>query len=232
MINKREDGSAVLENILVLPIVFLVIFIILTMLLVTFDRAVLDAATQRGTVQARKMIEDPYYIGIVKNSIESSSSELKGSEALGDVTEVGDINSISITMPEDGVQPYRYFFMDSDYIEGVAKEKVLDYINKLNFPISNSKVEVFPDVSNMIFYTGIEIVSTRTYDLPFNDLGFDLGDLVVESRSYTIVTDPDEFVRNVDLANEVLYDLGVTGSDGKLEQMFDKVKDMLDRFFK
>lgn len=231
MLNKQEDGSAVLENIIVLPIVFLVIYIIIAMVFVTFDRAVLDTATQRGAIQARKMIEDPYYIEIVNNSVGSSSSDSSGYETITKVSDVGDVDIISIRTPDEGVQPYRYFFMKKSYIEEVAETKVKDYIDKLKLQIVKSDIEVEANVNNFIFYTSVEVISTRTYDLPFDALGFGLKDPVITSRSYTVVTDPDEFIRNVDLANEVLYDLGVTGKDGMLDQMFGKVKGMLERFF-
>jgi len=219
---SNETGSAVLENVIVLPIVFIVILIVVLMLMISYDKAVLDSAVQRGALQAKKMIEDPQIKTLIENQSPASSTSL----------DVGDLSMLGDKSTYNDIKPYRYFFMNEDSIEKITVERVDAFVDHMDFFSMSKTSKTTAEVDNAIVYIGIEVKSEKKYDLPFDDLGFPVNDLKISSRAYAVANDPDEFIRNIDLAYEILEDVGIAGDDGEINKMFTKVKSMLGKFFK
>lgn len=224
ILENDEKGSTVLEYVLILPFILLVLMLIVLLIFISYDKAVLAGASDRGAIHARKMIEDPQYEKFVSNKIGGYTLDIDGS---GGYITADNFNQL---------HPYRYFFMDGSEIERKTKEhveKIMTSTSLFTSDVGNvdSTSKVTVEVKNYVVYTGVEVICEKKYHFPMNLMGLELGDFAFSARSYSVVNDTDEFIRNVDLATEIFEGVGILGDEGKATQMFDKVRNMFDKFF-
>ena len=96
-------------------------------------------------------------------------------------------------------------------------------------------------IKNVVIYMEVTVTASASYGLPeiFGEFGLPT-EYKIESRAVRSVNDPDEFIRNADLARDVVGDvLKKTGLDSKLEEIkktvterFEKIKDFKNKVFK
>ena len=195
--NKRllklgSDAFAVVEATFVLPIMFMVFLALLMLSFYLPQRAMLQRATQLAATAVATEMSDTWvyydakkldYGRYVNHAALRSKSSGKGG------VYVVFFNSL--------------FGNNSDKAEIIMKN--LD--EKENIPvIANGKLTVECKLVNYIVYKEVVVTATREIPVPIDleIIGFPSSiDLVVTSKA--VVTDGDEFIRNVDLAVNFVY---------------------------
>lgn len=232
MFKVREDKGAVLfEAVILLPITFIVLFAMFLLGLHLHEQTTLDGAVNRGAIYASKILSDPQYTKVTsKNYEDYDKDEVDLESADTDFS-----NAASI-------KPYRYFDLNKTEEEGLIKTYVENMIEKSNIGLEDiENVSVNCSIKNVVIYMEVTVTATASYDLPeiFGNFGLPT-EYKIESKAVRSVNDPDEFIRNADLAKDVVDDvLEMTGLDSKIDgikttvkERFGKIKDFKNKLFK
>lgn len=219
--NSRISGTVILEYTLVFPLVLLVIFALFYAGFILHQRSVLDGAVNRGTIYAARLLSDPQYSTIV-------SSAGAGGDALD--CESSDYSFSS----KFDIQPYRYIFnYNGGTAKGPVEEKVKNIVQANSFWGGTSNLTVNYSYKNYVLYQEISISAKQKIPLPglFKLIGLD-DYIELSSVSVQAVTDPDEFIRNVDLTIDVLE--MVTGNNVKetIQNVVSKISKFAENLFK
>lgn len=215
---KSEDANSMVENVIILPLIFIVIYFMLLMSFVMHDRATLDAAAKRGAIYAAKCICDPNYTTILQHS---------GHDA-GDLdTSVTQFTDASFEGLGDNIKPYRYFTMNASVIENATLAEVYGSIEKTKLPWREIEAEnIDVEVDNYIVYQNVKVSITAKYPLPAVFGAFGLPtDYEYTVNAQTAVNDPDEFIRNVDLIIDTIVAID-NGTGGNISKITSKISDM------
>lgn len=213
---KEEKGSGtIIEYTIVFPIVMIIIGLLIFLGFVQFEKAVIVSAAQRGSIMSARMLADPHYAEVTGTT-----------DPKKDYKDIGSIDMKSFS--SDTSSPYRYIFDGSkDFDDGQLRIEAIIAANSVFF-----KPETTVDVKkkNQFISKRIEVTITKRYKLfKFTDL---LGMPDVGTIEYSIETESDnpvEFIRNVDLADDLVRDF--TGEDIKkhVDNIFSKVNDLIKK---
>lgn len=218
---KNEKANSLVENVIVLPLIFIVIYFMILMAFILHDRSTLDAAAKRGTIYAARCISDPNYTVILQKS---------GHEPGVLDTNVEKLNDSSFAEVGSHIKPYRYLVMDTSDIKNATVSEVKNIIQKTKIPwreIQTGDINV--DIDNKIIYQNVEVSITARYPLPqvFGAFGLPTEyEYTVEA--VTAVNDPDEFIRNVDLVIDTCVELDQK-TGGNLSKITSKIGDMASK---
>lgn len=218
--DSKINGSVILEYTIVFPLVLLVIFALFYAGFILHQRSTLDGAVNRGTIYAAKLLSDPQYSTIVK-----------GVGANGDALDC-ESSSYSFSSKFD-IQPYRYIF---SYNGGSAKEPVVKKVKNIvqanSFWGGTSNLTVDYSYKNYVLYQEITIAAKQEFPLPdiFKLVGLD-DHIEISSTSVQAVTDPDEFIRNVDLTIDVIEMVTGTDVDGTIKNVVSKISKFAQSLF-
>ena len=223
---KDKKANSLVENVIILPLIFIIIYFMILMAFVMHDRTVLEAAAKRGTIYAARCVSDPNYTVILQKS-----GHDKGTLD----TSVEQFSTASFSAVGNNIEPYRYLVMSTDDIESATSTEVHSIIQKTKIPwreIEQGDIRV--DIENKIIYQNVKVSITAKYPLPslFSSFGLPSEyEYTVEAQ--TAVNDPDEFIRNVDLIIDMCVEIDAkTGGNiskltEKLGSMATKLKDFL-----
>ena len=210
----REDrANSLVENVIVLPIVFFIIYYMVLAAFIMMDRTTLDAAAKRATIYASKCISDPNYVSIL-GKVGHQAGELD-TTANGAGYGRGAFEGVG-----NNIKPYRYFKLNTTQIQSEVQTEVDGIIQKTQRPGRNIDTEdIKVKITNYVVYQDVEVSITAKYPLPkvFGAIGLPTEyEYTVSSK--TAVNDPDEFIRNVDL----IIDTAVA-IDSKTGNRFSKI---------
>ena len=216
---KREDANSLVENVIVLPLIFIVIFFMIMAMFVIHDRSTLDAAAKRGTIYAAKLVSDPSY-----DILLSKSGNIQGEL---DTT----VDYLPIDAFEDygnNIKPYRYLKLNKEAIEDQTEREIYEIIKKTKIPWREIKTDdIDVEIDNKIIYQNVMVNITARYPLPKLFASFGLPtEFEYSVSAATAVNDPDEFIRNVDLVVDTLFTLDQSLLEGKGNAALQKIKDM------
>lgn len=232
MFRIREDKGAVLfEAVIILPITFIVLFAMFLLGMHLHEQTTLDGAVARGAIYASKILSDPQYTKVTSKKYEDYNKD-----------EV-DLESADADFSSNAsIKPYRYFDIRKTQEEDMVESYVESMIKKSNIGLEDiENVSVNCSIKNVVIYMEVTVTASASYGLPeiFGEFGLPT-EYKIESRAVRSVNDPDEFIRNADLARDVVGDvLKKTGLDSKLEEIkktvterFEKIKDFKNKVFK
>ena len=207
---NNETGGAMVENVIVLPLVFIVILFLIMSAFLIHDRTTLEAAARRGATYAAHCIADPNYVSLVGHSGELDMNK--------------DADSISFSSIGKNVKAYRYIGRGPNVSSDVEQEvkKIIEK-TRINW-LSQDNVTVTCRTENKIIYQDVTVTVRATYHLPkwFETFGME-SDYTIETEAKITAVDPDEFIRNVDLVVDIIVKVdGMTG--GNLSKVADKIK--------
>lgn len=215
---KSENANSLVENVIVLPLIFIIIYFFILMAFIIHDRATLDAAAKRGTVYAARCISDPSYTSILQKSGHEKGSLDTNVEELTDSSFYGVGNNID---------PYRYLAMDASTIRSATVAEVYGIIEKTKIPWRDIQTgDINVDIENKIIYQNVNVSITAKYPLPalFGSFGLPTEfEYTVEAQ--TAVNDPDEFIRNVDLIIDTCIAIDQQ-TGGNISKITSKIGDM------
>lgn len=197
---KDEKANAIVENVIVLPMIFVVIFALIQTMFIMHDRSTVEAAAKRGAVYAAHCANDPAYSKLVAG---------------------GDLDVV-ITIPEKStahyafsfstvssdINPYRYIYGVSK-ISGSVESEVKRIIEKTRIPWRDLEiVNVSCNVKNMFLYQDITVTVKADYSIPeiYGAFGLDT-EYQYEVTATVTANDPDEFIRNADLVVDIITEI-------------------------
>lgn len=225
---RAEDGYALVENILVLPVVFLVLFALIFAGCMLHAQCTIDSAARRGARYAAKLICDPQYKKIVAPASD---------EGAGDLTDLA-----SKTFDFTGIEhyePYRYIPLLSSYFSGSGgseiekagqayAEKIIKQNTTWMFAIDTDSIVC--DAKNYLISQSVDIKITAVYHMPkvFRLLGLP-EEFKLAAEDKITVSDQDEFIRNVDFADDLMTRFGLKE---KLAEPLSKLMNYAKKLFK
>lgn len=211
---KEECGAGtIIEYTIVFPIVLAVCMALILMGYTVHERAVLEGATARTALYAAKTMADQNYETITGTSAESDSLE---------------ITDIAITEGSIETAPYRFL------LGGVGStENCEDYCTKLirkNQLFMTSTPTVSVKKSGVVF-TKVTVTAKQEFKVPVFPM-LDLPSVVdIESTSTAYVNEPAEFIRNADLAIDVVKAIDEkVGISEKISELGSKFKNFFTAF--
>lgn len=235
---REEKANALIENVIILPLILFVIFFMILASFIVHDRATLDAAVSRGAVYATKCIADPFYSRLISDNNTSAGSL---DATISDPSSIVFKTKKSITDTSGiGINPYRY--LTSSYkktISDTVKTEVVNIVNATKIPWQKIPTDnIKCEVKNYVVYQKVTVTAKSEYPLPafFKTIG--LPDKIEYSATAVAsVTDPDELIRNADLVVDLMVQSGLTnklaGVKSKLDTLVDKIKNSpISKFFK
>lgn len=200
---KNEEGALIVEASIVFPIMFLVIFFMIFVGNAYLQKCKVEAIVVNSVIDAAAQCADP-----ILSSVQSGS--------------IPGYNEVSI-------KPYRYLSGEMGDIEAAAEEAVRDKITNMSTGLfSHMKPELTEcDVNfhNAFIYSTVSADISYRIMVPVRLFGSgDFMKLKFATHVEKSVSDVPEFIRNVDMVEDVVERL--TGSDfaGAINTMLDKVK--------
>lgn len=214
---KMKDVSAgvMVENVIVLPLVFVIIIFMIISAFLVHDRVTIETAARRGATYASHCIADPNYATLVGQS--------------GELDFAKPVENISFSSIGKNVKAYRYLTGGAS-VQGVVETEV----NKI---VSNSRINWIPQDSitvtcsqeNRIIYQDVCVSVTSTYHLPRWIEWFGLeSEYKVETEAKIAAVDPDEFIRNADLVVDLITEVD-DATGGHIGKALDSISSMASK---
>lgn len=213
---RDEQGAAQLvENIIVLPVVFAVILFIIYLGQMQYQKALISSVAERAAIWVEQASADYQYKNLASFDLTNGASDIE----FPDVTSLNqDVNR----------QPYRYvagIFMNNDYSE--IETYISSYIeSKQIFPMGDISVEIKEKGS---LYKKVYI--TIEQDLIANEIIPGLNLPTVYHYSYTAmgnIVQPSEMIRNTDFVYE-LVEPYISMAQQELSEVVKKINTVLDK---
>lgn len=209
---KEEAAGAMVENVIVLPLVFVVIIFMIVSAFLLHDRTTIESAARRGATYASHCISDPNYAKLV-----GQSGEL-------DIPQDKDIGSLPFSSIGKNIKAYRYL-VGGNNVEDVVKSEVLKIVanTRINW-VTQDSITVTCKQENKILYQDITVTVKATYKLPewFGLFGL-TTEYTMETEARVSATEPDEFIRNADLVVDLITEVDNTVFGGKIQATLDKI---------
>lgn len=205
---KDQRGVLVVESAIVFPVMFFVLFFIIFIGNMYYEQAKVDSIVMQYATKGAQCVADPFlYDMTAKNEVPNDSEALK-------------------------LEPYRYIFGGGtiSLLEDKIEEVVAQEINKPSLIFfSNSKanlVEVDAEFENYLLYSTFKVEVKYKINFPIGFMGENLPVMEFSSRAESPVNDTDEFIRNVDMAVDLLE--GTPAADA-VKGLFEKMKTFIDK---
>lgn len=214
---KDESAGVVVENVVVLPIVFVVIFFMIVSAFLLHDRVTVETAARRGAMYAAHCVADPNYASLVGIT--------------GELDYSGSVDNSYFSSIGDNIKAYRYIVGGgADELKGNVEAQVSEIVNKTRInwiPQENIEVECIPE--NKIIYQTVTVQVSASYHLPqwFGWFGLETQ-YTVETRATLAAVDPDEFIRNADLVVDIITKVD-NATGGYLEKAISSISSMAEK---
>lgn len=221
---KNEDASALIENVIILPLIFIILFALILTMFVIHDRSTLDAAAKRGALYAAHCIADPNYDDILRNS-NSASGSLDTS-----IDVSGGNMSFNFSKVGKDVMAYRYITNESSKINNKVVNEVESIIDNTRIQWRDLDVgDITYKAKNYFLYQDVTVTIEAHYPMFdfFKIIGLEDG-FDYEVTAKMTVNDPDEFIRNADLVVDTIVSIDNKTGD-KISDAVDKVKGVFEK---
>ncbi|MBR1702574.1 MAG: hypothetical protein IJ716_11535 [Lachnospiraceae bacterium] len=212
---KNEDGLAIVEATILLPFCMIMVIALFYAAIFLCQKANLQANLQNTLI---------YYKNTYSDSYVTVEKDMKYT-----------VNDTNIAGTGSGYSdpkylfPYRFFFMSFNKDEFSTFFK--DMCGYMFFD-DGSNVEVTVDKHNYVVYKSIEAKATQTI-VPAINLAMVGGtnEMIIEVTGTAVVSDGDEFIRDVDFAIDIIEDTKVgewaKEAVGKVTEFYNSFKEKL-----
>ena len=224
---KNEEANSMVENVIILPLIFIIIYAMILTCFIVHDRSTVEAAAKRGAIYAAHCISDPNYSTILEKS-GSSKGTLDTNIDISDGT-----SEFSFIGMGKNIQPYRYLTSSSTHIQGKVTTEVENIVNNTRIPWRTLNVDDIQfTCANKLYYQDVTVTVKADYPIPkfFGAFGMDTEYEYSVSAKMT-VNDPDEFIRNADMVVDLITDVdNATGNhiSNALEKISDLASKLVD----
>lgn len=207
-IKSGENGYIMVEATILFPIMIMIFFGLVLMSMYLPQRAILQYATQHAATAI---------------AVETSDSWVRYDTTNREYYRIDDKRDL------DNV----YMALLGAIFTGSKKETTEDLVVSIegdSITLASSELEVECKVLNVVVYKEIMVTATSTFKSPvdFSFIGFP-STIPITASSTAVVQNADEFIRNVDIAVDLLaffkekYNIDTTG----ITESFTKVRDFL-----
>ena len=221
---KEERASAtIVEYTIILPICLTVLLFLMIVAFYMNQRALLDAAVERGVLDAQKIFSDPYALEVMVFS--EGGHDAPGYAMKG-------------TISWDNIESDPYRFLNNKYNYNTIIDHVKNKIEKTirdcslidddawfkDLRIECSKVEGF-------FSKSITVTVRQKFDMPFMPLIMrenDVFDVEMMSSASMPIVCPAEFVRNIDFVTDTIERVTNVDITEKITGFFDKIRNFFE----
>ena len=212
---KDESAGVMVENVIVLPLVFVVIIFMIMSAFLVHDRVTIETAARRGATYAAHCIADPNYATLVGQS--------------GELDFAKSVESISFSSVGNNIKAYRYLTGGAS-VQDVVEAEVKKIVDKTRINwISQDHITVTCSQENKIIYQDVCVKVTATYHLPGWIEWFGLeSEYKVETAAKIAAVDPDEFIRNVDLVVDLITAVD-DATGGHIGKALDSISSMASK---
>jgi len=214
----NESGMVIVEAAIVFPVMFFVLFFIIFIGNVFYEQAKIDRIVLTAATKGAKYAADPFLWDMDHEG--TVLTEVKGMD----------------------IEPYRYilggiFDGEIGKIEDKLSKEVKDQIgNKGLMFFGNTKTTILgtdnknkiTEFHTKVLYSTFVVQVNYEITLPIRFLGDSKPTIArLSSRAEVAVNDAPEFIRNVDMAVDLLEG---TGARDKIKAIFDKVNGFIEMF--
>ena len=211
---KNQSGLAVVEAAILLPVCILMVVAVYYAAIFMCQKANMQANLQNALI---------YYKNVDSDTYVSADTGMDFTRADGDATTInakGSSYSVSSSL-----FPYRFFFMkftDKNF------ERFFRSMSGYMFFDSGDNIKLDVDPTNYVVYKTIKVTATQTVMPAVSMALIGLSDsLTISVTSEVVITNGDDFIRNVDFITDLLKKTDV---GNKVLEMVDKVKTFYDDF--
>lgn len=212
---KDESAGTMVENVIILPLVFVIIIFMIVSAFIIHDRTTVESAARRGATYASHCIADPNYATLVGQS--------------GDLDFSKSVEGISFSSIGKNIDAYRYLTGGSS-VQNVVETEVKKIINKsrINW-IPQDSITVTCNQENKIIYQNISVIVTTKYHLPewFKWFGLET-EYKIETEAKLAAVDPDEFIRNADLVVDLITQID-SSTGGHIGKALDSISSLASK---
>jgi len=212
---KDESAGVMVENVIVLPLVFVIIIFMIVSAFLVHDRVTIETAARRGATYASHCISDPNYATLV-----GQSGELDFSKS---------VENMSFSSVGKNIKAYRYLTGGAS-VQGVVESEVKKIVNKTRINwVSQDSITVTCSQENRIIYQDVSVKVTSTYHLPGWIEWFGLeSEYKIETEAKLAAVDPDEFIRNADLVVDLITQVD-DATGGHIGKALDSISSMASK---
>lgn len=204
-----ESGVAIIEATIVFPVMFIVLFFLIFMGNVFYEKAQVEAVVVENAISGANHCTDPLLETIKSGNI-PSVSELK-------------------------TEPYRYIFGGREevekkiatQVERTIKGESFSFFKNMKPRILTSQGEI-AKFNNYVVYATFSVEVKYVIEFPIKFLGADAPPmLTISSRAEVAVNDTTEFIRNTDMVIDLFHG---TKIGQKVSDAFGKINDFISQF--
>lgn len=212
---KDESAGVMVENVIVLPLVFVIIIFMIVSAFLVHDRVTIETAARRGATYASHCISDPNYATLV-----GQSGELDFSKS---------VENMSFSSVGKNIKAYRYLTGGAS-VQGVVESEVKKIVNKTRINwVTQDSITVTCSQENKIIYQDVSVKVTSTYHLPGWIEWFGLeSEYKIETEAKLAAVDPDEFIRNADLVVDLITQID-DATGGHIGKALDSISSMASK---
>lgn len=215
---RNEDANVIVENVIIMPLIFIIIYSLIMNCFVIHDKSTLQAAAKRGAIYAAHCISDPNY----ENILRASGSEKGVLDTSVNLKEEG--VEFSFSGMGDNIEAYRYLTGSTTEIDTQVEKEIRAIIDKTRIPWREINVgDIEYTCKNMFLYQDVTVKLNADYPIPkfFSEYGMD-SEYEFSVTAKMTVNDPDEFIRNADMAVDLIVEIDNATTGGKLQQTAQK----------
>ena len=207
---KKEKGSVIIEASIVFPVMFLVIFFMIFAGNAYYQKCRVNAIVNKLTIYGAAHCADPM-LGCFE----------------------GNENKIPSTK-EVKIYPYRFLIGGMEDIENSIEDSINDEVKKLNSGLFSGMkaehVKIKTDFKNRFIYSNFSTEIEYKITIPIRLLG--MSDYIVMQEVSILdmpVPDTMEFIRNTDMAEDIVERFLNETPKEKIAELIDKAKEWFNK---
>lgn len=214
---KSNNGMLVVESAIVFPVMFFVLFFIIFIGNLYYEQARIDDIVMRYAIEGAQCVADPFLYdmkneGVAPSDVKDLTLEpyryILGSFTSGSISEVED--KLSNEVKDEIGKSSLIFFQNSN----------ANYVGT-----DNKKIAYF---KNYVLYSTFVVQVNYEVKFPIRFLDDDrLSIAKMSARAEVPVSDTDEFIRNVDMAVDLLAE---TKAGETIKGIFEKIGSFINSF--
>ena len=212
-----NKGVLIVESAIVFPVMFFVLFFIIFIGNMYYEQARVDDIVMRNAIKGSQCVADPFLYDMTATSAVPTDVDTLSLEPYRYI--LGSISEGSISAVETKIS--------NAVVEEINAGKLVFFGNSKARYIGteNDKVATF---KNYIVYSSFVVQVNYEIKFPISFLGYDDLTLIkLSSRAEIPINDTDEFIRNVDMAVDLLAD---TGGGKFVASIFEKIGSFINSF--
>lgn len=212
---REESAGVMVENVIVLPIVFVIIIFMVMSAFLIHDRSTIESAARRGATYAAHCVADPNYASLVGQS--------------GELDLAKEVSTLNFNSVGKNIDAYRYL-TGGDDVTGVVTSEVQKIMQKTRINwIPQEQFKVTCDQENKIIYQNVTVKVSAVYKLPNWLKMFGLEtEYKISTEAKLAAVDPDEFIRNADLVVDLITAVD-DATGGHIGKAVDKIGSMASK---